>query len=186
MELRPTPESWRVALLTAGGAGVIVALALFLLATQLSPWIGAFGGLGAIATFIPAVAFLTSSVEVDEHGVDVHRFGRVRHYAWQQVTGVRIVERRASVPDGTEYHWVFPGGESYASALPRAQRALAAARAADGSHVLVVSHEMIGRLLRMEALRLGVAEAMALDQPHSLVVELEPAGGHRDWMLTGG
>ncbi len=108
-----------------------------------------------------------------------------------EVAGLDDAELEARWPGSLEarakdkYHWAFPGGESYASALPRAERALAAARAAGGQRVLVVSHEMIGRLMRMLALQLPVAEAMALTQPHGLVVELDPDGGHRDWLLGG-
>ena len=71
-----------------------------------------------------------------------------------------------------KFRWVHPDGESYESALPRARTAVAAIAATSAERVLVVSHEMIGRLLRMELLGLTPAEAMGLSQPHATVIEV--------------
>lgn len=63
------------------------------------------------------------------------------------------------------YGWAFPGGESYAQARGRARRALTACGwAADGVPVLV-THEMIGRMLRAELRGLNPAEALDLRHP---------------------
>jgi len=70
------------------------------------------------------------------------------------------------------FHWRYPDGESYASALPRARRAIETASASESGRVLLVSHEMIGRLLRMTLLGLAPDEALALSQPNDVVVEV--------------
>lgn len=46
-----------------------------------------------------------------------------------------------------KYHWRFPGGESYADADHRAARALGQIAGQRVRRALIVSHEMIGRLL---------------------------------------
>lgn len=70
------------------------------------------------------------------------------------------------------YGWAFPGGESYAAARSRARRALSACGwAADGVPVLV-THEMIGRMLRAELRGLDAAQALALRHPLGAVFEV--------------
>ncbi len=122
MELHPTPESWRIALLTAIGAlgigaGGALVLAVFgtsgaLLATAI------LIGLAAIATLAPAIGTLSAAVDADTRGVTIRRFGRASRYDWANVVDVKVIERRASVPDGTEYHWVIPRRSSHVVAVP--------------------------------------------------------------------
>jgi hypothetical protein len=122
MELHPTPHSWRIALVTAIGAflialGGIVMADLFdgsgaLLAA------GLMISLASFATLAPAVGALSAAVDADDRGVTVRRFGRTSRYAWTSIIDVRIVERRANVPDGTEYHWVVPGRPAHRVAVP--------------------------------------------------------------------
>jgi hypothetical protein len=122
MELHPTPESWRVALFTAFGAAVIAAAGV---------WVGvAFAGapallaggilvaLAGIATVLPAIGALSASVDADASGVEIRRFGRAARYGWDEIVDVRLVVRRASVPDGTEYHWVVPNRRTHMVAVP--------------------------------------------------------------------
>jgi len=70
------------------------------------------------------------------------------------------------------YGWAFPGGESYASARPRALRALNECAWAGEGTPLIVAHEMIGRLLRAAMRGFGHAEALALRHPHGIVFEI--------------
>ena len=63
----------------------------------------------ALATLLPAVGWLTASVRTDPVGIVLSRFGRHHVLPWADVVDVVVVERRASVPEGTEYHWVMPG-----------------------------------------------------------------------------
>ena len=121
MELHPTPASWRIALLTAIGA---LAIGTAAIATG-----AAIGGITALitagvialatlATFVPALGTMTASVDADVHGVTIRRLGRANRYAWDHVVAVRVVERRANVPDGTEYHWVVPHLRAHVVAVP--------------------------------------------------------------------
>ena len=122
MELHPTPESWRLALLTAlgsiaiaAGGAVIVALhgnSVALLVT------GILVIVAALATFTPALGALTAVVDADIRGVSVRRFGRTSRYPWSDVVAVRLIERRANVPDGTEYHWLVPSRSDHLVAVP--------------------------------------------------------------------
>lgn len=71
------------------------------------------------------------------------------------------------------YGWAFPGGESYAQARARARKALSSCGWASSGVPLLVSHEMIGRMLRAELRGLDAAGALALRHPHSVVFEIE-------------
>jgi hypothetical protein len=122
MELHPTPESWRVALLTAVGA-IVVALSGAVVAVGFgTSTILLVGGivvtLAALATFAPAVGTLSATVDADRRGVVVRRFGRTSNYTWDEIVDVKVIERRAAVPDGTEYHWVVPSRSAHRVAVP--------------------------------------------------------------------
>jgi hypothetical protein len=122
VELHPTPESWRVALLTALGALVVVVAgattAALFSGTGALLAAGILVGLAGLATFAPAIGALSATVDADSHGVAVRRFGRTSQYTWADVVAVRIIERRASVPDGTEYHWMVPRRSAHVVAVP--------------------------------------------------------------------
>jgi len=122
VELHPTPESWRVALCTALGS-----LGIALAATVIAVAVGVSGvGLvavvlvvvAAIATFVPAVGALSATVDADARGVTVHRLGRSVRFPWSEIADVGVIERRASVPDGTEYHWIVPSRSGHVVAVP--------------------------------------------------------------------
>ena len=55
---------------------------------------------------------------------------------------------------------MFPGGESYASARPRTERAAQQICNDGPGPVLVMGHEMINRLLRMELCGLETEDAL--------------------------
>jgi probable phosphoglycerate mutase len=73
-----------------------------------------------------------------------------------------------------KYTWIFPGGESYAAADTRAAKALA--RVAQAKRPLLVSHEMIGRMLLKNLLGLQAHDALGRSQPHDVIYEVDPAG----------
>lgn len=75
------------------------------------------------------------------------------------------------------YGWRFPGGESYADVDVRAGRALSHVRRSPARRPLIVSHEMIGRMLLRRLLGLGPARALALTHPHDVVYKVDPAAG---------
>ncbi|MEV4515589.1 histidine phosphatase family protein [Dactylosporangium sp. NPDC049525] len=80
-------------------------------------------------------------------------------------------QRRAA----DKYQWRFPDGESYADADPRAARALQQIRRKPAKRPLIVSHEMIGRMLQRHLLGLEPHAALARSHPHDLVFEIDPA-----------
>ena len=122
MELHPTPESWRVALFTAFGAAAIAAAGIWVAVVFAGRPALLTGGilvaLAGIATLLPALGALSAAVDADASGVTIRRFGRESRYAWDDIVDVRLVERRANVPDGTEYHWVVPNRRTHIVAVP--------------------------------------------------------------------
>jgi hypothetical protein len=122
MELHPTPKSWRIALLTAVGAALIAAAGVVVVAgfghSVALIVTGVLVALAAGATLVPAIGTLTASVDADTRGVTVRRLGHASYYPWAEVVEVRLLERRANVPDGTEYHWVVPSRSRHVVAVP--------------------------------------------------------------------
>jgi hypothetical protein len=121
MELHPTPESWRIALLTAIGALVIGTAAITagaVIGGATALITAGVIALAALATLVPALGTISASVDADARGVTVRRLGRTCRYAWGDVVGIHVAERRASVPDGTEYHWVVPHRRAHVVAVP--------------------------------------------------------------------
>lgn len=121
MELHPTPQSWRIALFTAIGAVGIGLAAVITAAVFRSSGVVIAAGviaLAALATLVPALGTMSATVDVDTRGVTIRRLGRTARYLWAEIAGVGVVERRASVPDGTEYHWVVPSRGGHVVAVP--------------------------------------------------------------------
>lgn len=93
----------------------------------------------------------------------------LEHGAW---SGLTTAEIEAGWPgeratrERQKYTYRFPDGESYADADVRAGRALAEIARSGARRPLVVSHEMIGRMLLKQ---LGVADALQLGQPSDVV-----------------
>jgi broad specificity phosphatase PhoE len=102
----------------------------------------------------------------------------VHHGAWAGLTDAEIAEAypgqfRHRTAD--KYLFRFPGGESYADADRRAADAIAAIAVHHVSRPLVVSHEMIGRLLRRHLLGLTPEEALTWKHPHGIVCRIQYA-----------
>lgn len=89
---------------------------------------------------------------------------------WDEIEAARPGVR--ALRSENRYGWAFPEGESYASARPRAIRALEACFWASDGVPLLVTHEMIGRLLRGAMRGLGHAETLGLRHPHGVVLEV--------------
>lgn len=108
-------------------------------------------------------------VEVAEL-TDLHH-GDLAGMTWDEIDqshpGVR--EERAA----NRYGWAFPGGESYAQARARARKALSSCGWASSGLTLLVSHEMIGRMLRAELRGLDASGALALRHPHEVVFDID-------------
>lgn len=82
-----------------------------------------------------------------------------------------------------KYGWRFPEGESYADADLRAAAALAVISGSRSRFPLVVSHEMIGRMVMRNLLGLAVPDALALSHPHDVLYSIDPATKH--WVELG-
>lgn len=111
----------------------------------------------------------TDLVEVPELA-EVHH-GDLAGMTWEEVDAAYpgLREERAA----NRYGWAFPGGESYAQARARARKALSSCGWASTGLPLLVSHEMIGRMLRAELRGLDAAGALALRHPHQVVFEID-------------
>ena len=72
-----------------------------------------------------------------------------------------------------KYRTSFPGGESYETAAPRVRRALERIEADGPGEVLIVSHEMTGKLLRMHLLGLPPEEVMETRHPQDVIYRVE-------------
>lgn len=68
-----------------------------------------------------------------------------------------------------KYQWRFPNGESYADADLRAASALRQIAESGSSRPLVVTHEMIARMLLRNLLTLEPKEALTLGLLHSVI-----------------
>ncbi|MFT4258644.1 histidine phosphatase family protein [Microbacterium sp.] len=107
--------------------------------------------------------------------IEVPDLAEVHHGDLAGLTWDEIDERHPGARQeraANRYGWAFPGGESYAQARTRARRALSACGWAATGAPLLVSHEMIGRMLRAELRGLDAAHALALRHPHGVVFEI--------------
>jgi len=77
--------------------------------------------------------------------------------------------RRAS----NKYRWRFPGGESYADGDLRADIALARVARSGARRPLIVSHEMIGRMLLRNLLAADPVTALAWNQPQGVIYRVD-------------
>jgi broad specificity phosphatase PhoE len=68
-----------------------------------------------------------------------------------------------------KYEWRFPNGESYADADLRAASALRQVAESGSSRPLIVTHEMIARMLLRNLLTLEPKEALTLGLLHSVI-----------------
>jgi broad specificity phosphatase PhoE len=125
-------------------------------------------------------ALTTSQIIGEALGLPVNVLGQlseVHHGSFAGLTNADIershpgeMARRA----GDKYRWAFPGGESYADADERAGAALAAVAATASRRPLLVSHEMIGKMLLRHLLGLEPQEALARAHPHDTIYEVDP------------
>ena len=75
------------------------------------------------------------------------------------------------------YQWRFPGGESYADADRRARGALDVVKRSGASRPLLVSHEMIGRMLMHHLLHVDVATALRWSHPQNVIYRIDLVAG---------
>lgn len=96
------------------------------------------------------------------------------------MAGLTAIETEARFPgelsrrEQDKYLWRFPGGESYADADARASRALSQIASYRVRHPLIVSHEMIGRMLMRNLLAAPVSTALGWKQPNDVIYQIDP------------
>lgn len=123
-------------------------------------------------------AVRTAAIIAEQLGVEVvviPELAEVHHGELAGLTWIEIDERYPLAREeraANRYGWAFPGGESYAEARSRARRALSACGWSTAGVPLLVTHEMIGRMLRAELRGLDAAGALALRHPHGVVFEI--------------
>ncbi|GAA5502798.1 phosphoserine phosphatase 1 [Deinococcus xinjiangensis] len=120
-------------------------------------------------------AVRTAQIILAGHNVPLTVLDDLAELDHGELGGLLPEERSALFPELREqrqrdkYNTVLPGGESYATAAPRARRALEQIGAAGPGPVLIVSHEMIGRLLRLHLLGLTPEQAMQTSHPQDTI-----------------
>jgi probable phosphoglycerate mutase len=96
----------------------------------------------------------------------------VDHGEWSGLTSAEIDAEwpgQRAARERTKYTYRFPGGESYEDADQRAGRVLDAVAQTGSRRPLLVSHEMIGRMLAKQLSGLSPAEALGRDQPSDVI-----------------
>jgi probable phosphoglycerate mutase len=107
--------------------------------------------------------------------VTVPSLTEIDHGSWAGLTDAEIEKRypeEYACRNADKFRFQFPGGESYADADPRAAAALAVIGGHRVSRPLVVSHEMIGRLLRRHLLHLTPEDALRWNHPHGRIFRI--------------
>lgn len=124
-------------------------------------------------------AMQTAVVIADQLGAEVIEVPELADLDHGALAGMTWDEIDAAYPTAREeraanrYGWAFPGGESYAQARSRARKALSSCGWASEGTPLLVSHEMIGRMLRAELRGLDASNALGLRHPHGVVFEID-------------
>lgn len=111
----------------------------------------------------------------------VDDLAEVDHGEFSGLVDAQIDERFPGARDrraADKYRWRFPGGESYADADARAALALDRVSRRPSQRPLLVSHEMIGRLLLRHLLGLDPQAALDRSLPHDVVFRID--GGTRE------
>ncbi|MFG1908948.1 histidine phosphatase family protein [Kribbella sp. NPDC048928] len=106
----------------------------------------------------------------------VDDLAEIDHGLWSGLTAAEIDARwpgQRAVRERDKYTFRFPNGESYADGAARAGRVLAEIAQTGVRRPLVVSHEMIGRMLLRQ---LGVPDALGMQQPSDVVFRVRADG----------
>ncbi|MDQ0645722.1 histidine phosphatase family protein [Microbacterium murale] len=131
-------------------------------------------------------ALRTAVIIAERLGADLVEVPELSELHLGRMAGMTRVEIEDAFPGAREaraenrYGWAFPGGESYAEARGRARAALSSCGWAADGLPLLVTHEMIGRMLRAELRGLDAAQALALRHPLGAVFEVS---GREERML---
>lgn len=123
----------------------------------------------------------TAAIYAEALGLRVVIVDELRELDHGAMAGMTNVEIEARYPGQLEerarspYGWRFPDGESYADVDLRASAALNTIAAIGARRPLVVSHEMIGRMLARNLCGLRVDDALGLSQPPHVLFQVDLA-----------
>lgn len=136
-------------------------------------------GIDAVFTSPLGRARTTASILAAQLGLDVRvvdDLAEIDHGSWSGLGSAEIDPRwpgQREVRERQKYTYRFPGGESYADGEVRAARVLEEIGRSGVRRPLLVSHEMIGRMLLR---RLGVPDALGSRQPSDVVYRVAADG----------
>ncbi|WP_460795705.1 histidine phosphatase family protein [Microbacterium sp. GXF0217] len=136
-------------------------------------------GIRTVCTSPLGRAVATAVIIAERLGASVVEVADLTEIDHGEMAGMTWAEIETAFPGAraeraeNRYGWAFPGGESYAQARLRARRALSECGWSTDGPPLLVSHEMIGRMLRAELRGLDAAQALSLRHPHGLVFEID-------------
>lgn len=119
-------------------------------------------------------AAIISSV-VDRRVFELPGLAEIHHGSFAGLTNDEIEQRHPGAlarRSQEKYMWAFPGGESYADGAARAGGAIKQIKTTDATVPLLVTHEMIGRMVLGQLLDLEPNDALALSLPHGTVFEV--------------
>lgn len=121
----------------------------------------------------------TAEIIADRIGADLIEVPDLAEVHHGEMAGLTWAQIDARFPTAREdraenrYGWAFPGGESYAQARARARRALSSCGWAASGPPVLVSHEMLGRMIRAAVRGLDATTALSLRHPHDVVFEID-------------
>jgi probable phosphoglycerate mutase len=136
-------------------------------------------GIDAVYTSPLGRARRTASIIASELGLTVQvvdDLAEIDHGLWSGLGSAEIDARwpgQRAARERDKYTFRFPEGESYADADVRAGRVLDAIARSGVRRPLLVSHEMIGRMLLRQ---LGVPDALGTRQPSDVVYRVRDDG----------
>ena len=135
-------------------------------------------------------ALTTAEVCAHALGLPVIVIAELAEVHHGDLAGLTTSEANVRFPGALEqramdkYKWRFPGGESYADADLRAGIALDRIARTGARRPLIVSHEMIGRMLRRNLLGNRPIDVLATNQPHHIVLRVDPSSRHVNELST--
>jgi probable phosphoglycerate mutase len=141
-------------------------------------------GIDVIVTSPLGRAQQTAAIFANELGIRVlveRSLTEIDHGECAGLTNAEILHRfpeQWGARDLDFYRWRFPGGESYEDADSRAAVALAAINDLGAALPLLVTHEMIGRMLRRHLFDLTPEQAFELNHPHDVAYLLRDGHAH--------
>lgn len=125
----------------------------------------------------------TAGLAADAIGVRLRALPDLAEVNHGQMGGMTPEEADHAFPgvrvsrEADKHRWRFPAGESYADADERAARAVREVRRSGCHRPVIVSHEMIGRMLLRQVAHQAPHDTLGLQQPHHVVYRVDPAAG---------